>query len=56
VTPGSAHEIADAVVHLSETPALLSKIKVAARDDAETKYSTIALGQHYAKLYSDLLK
>jgi len=54
VAAGSATEIVAAINLLKTNPGLLRDLKQNARKKAEEKYSNIALGDNYKKLYKDV--
>lgn len=56
VHPGSAEEIVDIIMKLSERPDLLESIKNNARDEVKDEYSNDKLGSRYSKLYRKVLK
>jgi len=55
VTPGSAKEITESISALGKDANLLASMKKHARHEVETKYSNIALGKNYRRLYKRLI-
>ncbi|HEU4966001.1 MAG TPA: glycosyltransferase [Candidatus Saccharimonadales bacterium] len=55
VTPGSADEIVESVLHLIGDKALMQTMKRAARQEVEAKYSNLKLGENYRRLYKETL-
>jgi glycosyltransferase involved in cell wall biosynthesis len=56
VTPGSAEEIADAIVAMKNDEVLLGKLKKRVRQKIQDKYSSRVLGLSYKNLYRSVLK
>lgn len=53
VKPGSAEEIKARILELNSKPKLLAEMKNAARSKIDAKYSNVALGRSYRKLYGE---
>lgn len=55
VEPGSAEEIAAAIIKLEQNPAMLEDMKARARQKIEAQYSNRILGTNYRKMYKETL-
>lgn len=55
ITPGSAKEIVALITKLLKDCKLMTSMKHVARDEVETKYSNIKLGENYRRLYRETL-
>jgi glycosyltransferase involved in cell wall biosynthesis/2-polyprenyl-3-methyl-5-hydroxy-6-metoxy-1,4-benzoquinol methylase len=55
VTPGSAKEIVEGIRALCADPKLLRAMQAAARRKVTDKYSNVALGKNYRKLYESVV-